>query len=136
MKDEAQALLDEEESRRASELEDMSVDFLKRYAETFDTDRKDLASAYASDASFSYCIHDIVSLNSLAAAFTNPGEVQRFAPRKGSRNLMATLLKKEQGASIDSHLTSLLFYKGLRVRMLNGPLVDYGQLSQSAINSL
>ncbi|KAH8116249.1 hypothetical protein DFH11DRAFT_1579573 [Phellopilus nigrolimitatus] len=77
----------EELNRQACELEDMAVDFLKRYAETFDTDRSALASAYASDASFSYCVHDFFSLNMLAAHFTISG-VQRFVARKGSRNLL------------------------------------------------
>ncbi|KAI5124219.1 hypothetical protein M0805_005069 [Coniferiporia weirii] len=81
------ALLGEGSDRKALELEDMAVEFLKKYAETFDTNRASLADAYTSDAAFSYCVHDIVSPNSLAAAFTNPGEVQRFAPRNGSRNL-------------------------------------------------
>lgn len=98
-----------EESQRldteSTELENLAIEYLSRYAialaltqyillniresyvQKFDTNRADLSGAYAENASFSYSIHNIVSPNSLAAAFTNYGELQRFASRKSSRNL-------------------------------------------------
>lgn len=57
------------------------------YAEAFDTDRDSLVHAYAPDASFSYCIHDIIAPGSVAAAFATSSDLRRFAPRKSSRNL-------------------------------------------------
>lgn len=90
----------------SAELEDRAVEYISRcaaaltfnvmfseheisYVRTFDTNRAALSGAYVRNATFSYCIHDIISPNSLAAAFTSYNEMHRFAPRKGSRNLRA-----------------------------------------------
>ncbi|KAL5537083.1 hypothetical protein ACEPAF_906 [Sanghuangporus sanghuang] len=81
----------EELERQATELEDLAIEFLRKYVRTFDTNRVELSGAYAHNALFSYSVHEHTNVpcNSVAAAFTNlsAAAVHRFAPRKGSRNL-------------------------------------------------
>ena len=83
------------------------------YAETFDTDRDALEHAYAPNASFSYCIHDIIAAGSIAAAFTTSTDLRRFAPRKGSRNLCTytSPLSFSPHAACELH-QDILFYWG------------------------
>ncbi|KAL5531490.1 hypothetical protein ACEPAG_4367 [Sanghuangporus baumii] len=77
--------------KQATELEDLAIEFLKKYVRTFDTNRAELSGAYAHNALFSYSVHEYCTVphNSVAEAFTSPSAaaVHRFAPRKGSRNL-------------------------------------------------
>ena len=58
-----------------------------RYITAFDSDRTALKNAYSNSAQFSYKIHDVVSQNTVAAAFLPLSEVERFVSRKGDRNL-------------------------------------------------
>ncbi|KAL5513019.1 hypothetical protein ACEPAH_3417 [Sanghuangporus vaninii] len=82
---------EKELERQATELEDLAIEFLRKYVRTFDTNRAELSGAYAHNALFSYSVHEHTNVprNSVAEAFTSPSAaaVHRFAPRKGSRNL-------------------------------------------------
>ncbi|KAL5492228.1 hypothetical protein ACEPAI_3675 [Sanghuangporus weigelae] len=90
---ESALLISEKENleKQTTELEDLAIEFLKKYVRTFDTNRAKLSGAYAHNALFSYSVHEhcTVPRHSVAEAFTSPSAatVHRFAPRKGSRNL-------------------------------------------------
>ncbi|PAV19990.1 hypothetical protein PNOK_0492400 [Pyrrhoderma noxium] len=85
---------EEEIEYLAMELEERAIDFLARFAKAFDTNRNSLSGAYAKNALFSYCIHDIITLNSATAAFALSAEIQRFAHRSQSRNLLKSNTSK------------------------------------------
>ncbi|EJD07372.1 uncharacterized protein FOMMEDRAFT_164358 [Fomitiporia mediterranea MF3/22] len=82
----------EDLERQATELEDLAIEYLKKYAWTFDTNCALLASAYAKDALFSYSIPDHDNALPKMAAFTNLSIAALtkllLGPRKGPRNLV------------------------------------------------
>jgi len=41
-------------------MSEMTLDYLRRYVQTYESDRASLASAYASNASFAYRVHHVI----------------------------------------------------------------------------
>ncbi|KAH7884694.1 hypothetical protein F5I97DRAFT_1488860 [Phlebopus sp. FC_14] len=64
--------ISESETAAEQDILDVTINYLRRYIQTYDTDRASLASAYSRFASFSYRVHEISCCHEMSSAPPRP----------------------------------------------------------------
>ncbi|KIJ62768.1 hypothetical protein HYDPIDRAFT_41484 [Hydnomerulius pinastri MD-312] len=74
-----QSIPEYESSAVEEEISDMTMNYIRRYVQTYETDRAGLASAYSRNASFSYRVHKIDS-----SSGDTPPTIRQFSTQASS----------------------------------------------------
>ncbi|KAG6373442.1 hypothetical protein JVT61DRAFT_6595 [Boletus reticuloceps] len=125
-----QSIAPDPPSAAEEEMSEMTLDYLRRYVQTYESDRASLASAYASNASFAYRVHHIIqniserSSSYLEEAINARESRTTASGSKRTRLDIATTLLTPPSLHVNAQSSSVaqieydMFYLGAKLGML------------------